>query len=333
MRYSIVMPVYKRLEVIEFALKSVLDQSVTPFELIIVDNNTQEKDIFALKKLIESLKRNYSHPIIYIKSPKNSGALARNLGAAIAKGEFVAFLDSDVILDKDYYEILLKYFYMDSNLIGIQGLDRSLLENNSGKSFFSNIVILFEQFFETSVLFNKKHSFVSPSLAVAHPNLKKDFEINTEWISTCAGIFKRSLFERYKFPEQFITYSNNEYIMFSYNLYKKLEGRMIYTSKAKYRDIQTSFGRINRVRLMYQTQTYDLYIFLRLFDLNFINLLIYIKSRIGYLIYYLSRLIIKKNFSIKYYLYSFGSILYPLFNIKYIIKGDLTFYERDFPIE
>ena len=333
MRYSIVMPVYRRLEIIEFALKSVFDQSVTPFELIIVDNNTQEKDIFALKKLIESLKGNYSYPIIYIKSPKNSGALARNLGAVIAKGEFVAFLDSDVILDKDYYEILLKYFSKDSNLIGIQGLDRSLLENNSRKSFFSNIVNLFEQFFETSVLFNKKHSFVSPSLAVAHPNLKKDFEINTEWISTCAGIFKRSLFERYKFPEQFITYSNNEYIMFSYNLYKKLEGRMIYTSKAKYRDIQTSYGRINRVSLMYQTQTYDLYIFLRLFDLNFINLLIYIKSRIGYLIYYLSRLIIKKNFSINYYLYSFGSIFYPLFNIRYIIKGDLTFYERDFPIE
>ena len=99
--------------------------------------------------------------------------------------------------------------------------------------------------------------------------------------------------------------------MFSYNLYKKQEGRMIYTSKAKYRDIQTSSGRINRVNLMYQTQTYDLYIFLRLFDLNFINLLIYLKSRIGHLIYYLSRLIIKKNFSIKYYLYSFGSIYTP----------------------
>ena len=333
MGYSIVMPVYKRLEVIEFALKSVLDQSLSPIELIIVDNNTQKKDIFSLKKLIESLKGNYSHPIVYIKSPKNSGALARNLGAKIAKGEFVAFLDSDVILDKDYYEILLKYFYKDNNLIGIQGLDRSLLENNSGKSFFSNMVNIFEQFFETSVLFNRKKSFVSPSLAVSHPNLNNDFETNTEWISTCAGIFKRSLFDKYKFPEQFITYSNNEYIMFSYNLYKKLEGTMIYTSKAKYRDIQTSSGRINRVKLMFQTQTYDLYIFLRLFDLNFINLLIYIKSRIGYLIYYLSRLIIKKNFSLKYYLYSFGSIVYPLFNLKNIIKGDLTFYERDFPIE
>ena len=136
MRYSIVMPVYRRLDVIEFALKSVLDQSLAPIELIIVDNNTKQKDIFALKKLIQSLKGNYSCPILYIKSPKNSGALARNLGAEIAKkGEFVAFLDSDVILDKDYYEILLKYFYKDRNLIGIQGLDRSLLENNSGKSF------------------------------------------------------------------------------------------------------------------------------------------------------------------------------------------------------
>ena len=40
------MPVYRRLDVIEFALRSVLDQSLTPIELIIVDNNTQEKDIF-----------------------------------------------------------------------------------------------------------------------------------------------------------------------------------------------------------------------------------------------------------------------------------------------
>ena len=96
-----------------------------------------------------------------------------------------------------------------------------------------------------------------------HPNVKKDFELESEWISTCAGLFKRSLFKKYKFPDQFVTYSNNEYLMFSYNLYKNFEGTMIYTSKAKYRDIQTSKGRINRVQLMYQVQSYDLYIFIR----------------------------------------------------------------------
>ena len=45
----------------------------------------------------------------------------------MSKGDFVAFLDSDVVLDKDYYEILLNYFSVNKKLIAIQGLDRSLL--------------------------------------------------------------------------------------------------------------------------------------------------------------------------------------------------------------
>ena len=69
------------------------------------------------------------------------------------------------------------------------------------------------------------------------------------------------IFKKYNFPDQFITYSNNEYLMFSYQLYKNNEGKMIYTSKAKYKDIQTSSGRISSIELMYQIQTYDLYIF------------------------------------------------------------------------
>ena len=108
---------------------------------------------------------------------------------------------------------------------------------------------------------------------------------------------------------------------------------MIYTSKAKYRDIQTSSGRINKVNLMYQVQSYDLYIFIRLFELNLKNILIYLKSRLGYLIYYFSRLILKKNLSLKLYIHSFISIIYPAFHLLSIIKGDLSFYEKDFPIK
>ena len=69
---------------------------------------------------------------------------------------------------------------------------------------------------------------------------------------------------------------------------------MIYTSKAKYRDIQTSSGRINNIELMYQIQTYDTYIFLHLFDFTAINILIFIKSRIGHLIFNLLDLLREK---------------------------------------
>ena len=121
--------------------------------------------------------------------------------------------------------------------------------------------------------------------------------------------------------------------MFSYQLYKNKEGRMIYTSKAKYRDLQTKSGRIKKIELMYQIEAYDLYIFIRLFNLDLKNIFIFLKSRIGHLIYYFGSSILKKEISLKTYYHSIKSIIYPFININSIIKGDLSFYENDFPIK
>ena len=107
MQYSIVMPVYQRIEELKLTLDSILSQSKKPLELIIVDNNTNDKDIQGLKHLIRFYNKKFLNQISYIKSPFNSGAKARNIGALRAKSELVAFLDSDVILDQNYYEILV----------------------------------------------------------------------------------------------------------------------------------------------------------------------------------------------------------------------------------
>ena len=98
-----------------------------------------------------------------------------------------------MILDTDYYEKLINYFINDKKVIGIQGIDRSLIEaknNVTNIVIFDKLIYCMEQFFETSVLLNKQNSFVSPSLAVAHPNVHKEFEVESQWISTCAGVFK-----------------------------------------------------------------------------------------------------------------------------------------------
>ena len=105
---------------------------------------------------------------------------------------------------------------------------------------------------------------------------------------------------------------------------------MLYTNKAKYRDVQTEEGRISRKSLMYQVQAYDLYIFLKLFRINPLNLFIFIKSRIGHLIYNVGRLILRKNFSLKDYFHAIYCIIYPLFNFNSIYKGNLYFYENKF---
>ena len=336
MKYSVIIPIYERLEIFDLVLDSVLKQTFQPFEIIIVDNNINHLITNNLLKVISFFKKKVSFEVHYLKSPINSGSIARNLGALKAKGELVAFLDSDVVLDKDYYEKLIKYFVNEKNIIGIQGLDKSLIEKNNGPTqikFFNKFIYFIEQFFETSALYNQNKCYVSPSLAVSHPNVNKEFEIDSQWISTCAGIFKKSLFKKYFFPKGFVTYSNNEYLMFSYQLYKNKEGRMIYTSKAKYRDLQTKSGRIKKIELMYQIEAYDLYIFIRLFNLDLKNIFIFLKSRIGHLIYYFGSSILRKEISLKTYWHSIKSIIYPFINISSIIKGDLSFYENDFPIK
>ena len=333
MKYSIVIPVYKRSEIIPRCLESIQKQILKPLEVIVVDNNTENIETKKLKLLIKNFNRNKILNITLLKSPKNSGAIARNIGAYYAKGEIVAFLDSDVILDKNYYSILLNYFEKKKDLIAIQGIDKALVESqiklNKG-SLLSRIIYYSEQFFENSLLLNREYAYVSPSLAVAHPSLDKDFEISSQWISTCAGMFKKELFKKYSFPKEFITYSNNEYLMFSYSLFLNKTGLMLYTNKAKYRDIQTKSGRISRISLMYQIQVYDLYIFLKLFKINPLNITIFVKSRIGHLIYNIISLLVRGNFSFRNLIHAIFSIFYPLINFKSIYRGDLYFYEKDF---
>ena len=335
MQYSIIIPVYKRNEIILSCLNSIASQTLKPYEIIIVDNNVDINQSEKLNKLLNDFNEKYGFRLRTLKTLKNSGAIARNLGAQSAKTKYVAFLDSDVVLDKNYYSVLFKYFIENEELVAAQGLDQSLVEFHekiSNFSFLKKIFYSLEQFFETSLLFNKTEAYVSPSLAVAHPNVLNEFEVFSQWISTCAGLFKKELFDKYSFPNQFITYSNNEYLYFSYNLFRENEGKMIYTSKAKYRDIQTNSGRIDMINLMYQIQVYDLYIFLKLFNINLKNISIFIKSRIGHLIINTIKLMYKKDVNLIKYFHVIFSIVFPIINLKSILNDDLSFYERNFPI-
>ena len=102
MDYSVVIPIYKRSELLLDTLNSVLFQDLQPLEIIIVDNNDIEIESKKLNKIVSDFSNINNLDINLIKSYRNSGAIARNIGANNAKGELIAFLDSDVILDSNY---------------------------------------------------------------------------------------------------------------------------------------------------------------------------------------------------------------------------------------
>lgn len=90
---SVIMPIYNAEQYLERTLSSIFDQSYKKIEIILVDDCSKDNSA----KLIEDISR--THPeIVYHLQEKNMGAgVARNKALELAKGQYVAFLDSDDI--------------------------------------------------------------------------------------------------------------------------------------------------------------------------------------------------------------------------------------------
>ena len=84
---SIIIPTYNRRYYLQKAVDSVLAQAYPCFELIIVDDGSEDKT--------SELFENCDSAIIYIKQENKGPAAARNRGIQAAQHELIAFLDSD----------------------------------------------------------------------------------------------------------------------------------------------------------------------------------------------------------------------------------------------
>lgn len=87
--FSVVIPAYNAARHIAEALTSVLAQTIDNYEIIVVNDGSP--DTPQLEKQIEP----FLNDIIYIKRPNGGPAAARNTGIVAARGEYIAFLDSD----------------------------------------------------------------------------------------------------------------------------------------------------------------------------------------------------------------------------------------------
>jgi len=90
-KVSVIIPTYNRAHLIGRAIQSVLNQTYQDFELIVVDDGSTDNTNEVIKEFSQKDKR-----ILYIKHDKNKGgSAARNTGIKAARGEYIAFQDSD----------------------------------------------------------------------------------------------------------------------------------------------------------------------------------------------------------------------------------------------
>jgi glycosyltransferase involved in cell wall biosynthesis len=89
-RFSVVIPVYNRAKSVGPTLESVRDQTFRDFECIVVDDGSADGE--ELHGAVEALN---DPRFRYVRRENGGGGAARNTGIDEAKGEFIAFLDSD----------------------------------------------------------------------------------------------------------------------------------------------------------------------------------------------------------------------------------------------
>lgn len=92
---SVIIPTYKRSDKLTRALDSILNQTYSNIEVLLInDNNPEDEYTDDLKKRIESYYRDERLRLI-IQDRHINGAAARNVGIKQARGEYIAFLDDD----------------------------------------------------------------------------------------------------------------------------------------------------------------------------------------------------------------------------------------------
>lgn len=103
-KLTIIIPTYNSEKYIEKCIISILKQTYTNLEIIIIDDNSSDNTYEICQKIQKNDLR-----IKLLRNSKNVGvSITRNLGIDIATGEYITFVDSDDYIEENLYEKLIE---------------------------------------------------------------------------------------------------------------------------------------------------------------------------------------------------------------------------------
>ncbi|MFZ5376805.1 MAG: glycosyltransferase family 2 protein [Patescibacteria group bacterium] len=158
---SVIMPVYNASLYLEEAIESVLNQTYTNFELIIVDDASKDNSW----KIIRRFQNRFKRKIVSVRLKKNrncGGDLAGNLAFTKAKGEFIARFDADDIANPDRLSKQVKYMLQHKEC-AVLGSSAEIIDKTGKvigqKTTLANHQDIYDQYFTY-------HPMINPSLMI-----------------------------------------------------------------------------------------------------------------------------------------------------------------------
>ncbi|RZK55716.1 MAG: glycosyltransferase [Pedobacter sp.] len=204
---SIIIPVYNKANYLDSCIKSILAQSFTDFELILINDGSTDGSGDKCDNYSDLDKR------ITVFHQSNQGvSTARNKGLSIAKGSYIGFIDADDTIESDMYELLV-------NNCKLTNADLSIC----------SIVIRESESFEAKRSFNINRE---PSMLSQSATLSALLNGKINW-SANNKIYKRELATNVAFKGRM-----NEDLLYCFNVICLMRGHAVFADEEKYNYIK-----------------------------------------------------------------------------------------------
>lgn len=113
-KVSVIVPNYNGAKYIEEAIRSLLSQTYSNIEIIIVDDYSSDDSVSIVQEIINKNKdRNIT---LHINTKNEGPSKARNIGVDLSNGEYIAFLDADDKYANNKIEVQVKYLLENPNV-------------------------------------------------------------------------------------------------------------------------------------------------------------------------------------------------------------------------
>ncbi len=170
---SVIVPVYNAQKYIDKCIESILAQTYTEFEVLLIDDGSTDMSGVTCDKWAEHDKR------IRVIHQKNQGiAAVRNRGISEAVGDYIAWVDSDDYVDGHFLETLYNTLEQQSADMVICGFytDKGGVITHEGKDYFTNAV------YDRNAFLERVYTYGMYSIM-------------------CNKFLRKSAYERIEFPE------------------------------------------------------------------------------------------------------------------------------------
>ena len=224
-KVSIIIPYYKKELFIKKTIRSVLNQTYTNFEIILLYDDTDKKDLDFIRKLKSLDKR-----IKLFINKKNLGAgRSRNKGIELAKGEYLCFLDADDTWKKNKLRDQLKFMKYNRYLAThtsyeIVNLNNRVIAYRKAKNFYKYQELLPScDIGLSTVILNRK--ILKKKITFPKIKTKEDFVF---WLM----ILKRG-FSIHAFDKKLTQWTKSNNSLSSNTIQKLLDGYLVYRKYMK----------------------------------------------------------------------------------------------------